>query len=269
MDRLKSIFEKENIEYFSPLPIDVCNVRRTDVIERAGLNPDEVRTVIMFLVPYYVRDDQIGNISLYARSCDYHYYMDDLFSRIIPELEKEFSVRFAGFADKSPIEETDAAAKAGLGVKGDNYLLINEEYGSYVFIGEIVTEGSPDLFGCEQNRKYEIRECMKCSRCKYACPMNKDNMPCLSFVTQQKGELPEEQKEYIRKYGSAWGCDLCQTACPLNTGVSETPIEFFRKDRIANLDIETLDAMSEEEFQRRAFSWRKRATIRRNLEILK
>ena len=265
---LKSIFDKEKIEYFAALPISECNLRRADVIERAGLDPEKVKTAIVFLVPYYVKDNEEGNISLYARSYDYHYYMDSLFDIIIPELKEEFGVGFAGFADKSPIEETEAAAKAGLGVKGENYLLINEKYGSYVFLGEILSEGEPELFGVEE-RKYTVKECLKCGNCKSACPMNKDNMPCLSFVTQQKGELPDEQVEYIRKYGSAWGCDLCQISCPLCKDVKETPIDFFRQNRIVNLDLQTLDEMSEEEFNKRAFSWRKRATVRRNLELLK
>ena len=265
---LKSIFGKEKIEYYAALPISKCNVRRTDVIERSGLDPEKVKTAIVFLVPYYVKDREEGNISLYARSYDYHFYMDSLFDVILPEMRREFGVNFAGFADKSPIEETDAAAKAGLGVKGENYLLINEKYGSFVFIGEILSEGEPELFGVD-DKEYVIKKCLKCGKCRSACPMNKDNMPCLSFVTQQKGTLPPEQVEYIRKYGSAWGCDLCQISCPLCQNVQETPIEFFKENRIVNLDTETLDGMSDEEFSRRAFSWRKRETIRRNLEILK
>ncbi len=118
--QLKNIFLNEKIEYFSAIPINECNVRRTDVIERAGLDPSKVKTAILFLVPYYVEDNTIGNISLYARSYDYHYYMDELFERIIPELNSAFNVKFAGFADKSPIEETEAAAKSGLGVRGKN-----------------------------------------------------------------------------------------------------------------------------------------------------
>ena len=88
----------------------------------------------------------------------------------------------------------------------------------------------------------------------------------------EKGELMPEESAYLKKYGSAWGCDLCQLACPLNREVlrqgMETPIDFFRKERIAYLTTETLGAMSDADFKRRAFSWRGKATLMRNLELL-
>ena len=99
-----------------------------------------------------------------------------------------------------------------------------------------------------------------------------ENKECLSALTQKKGAFSEEESAYLKKYGSAWGCDLCQLACPLNkkameSGV-ETPISFFHKDRIATLTAETLSAMSDEEFKARSFSWRGKAPLLRNLEIL-
>ena len=102
--------------------------------------------------------------------------------------------------------------------------------------------------------------------------MVSDNMDCLSALTQKKGTFSEEEAAYLKKYGSAWGCDLCQLACPLNkkvleTGV-ETPIAFFHQDRIATLTAETLSDMSDEAFKLRSFSWRGKAPLLRNLEIL-
>jgi epoxyqueuosine reductase QueG len=91
-------------------------------------------------------------------------------------------------------------------------------------------------------------------------------------VTQKKGTLSDEEAAYLQKYGSAWGCDLCQLSCPLNKKVLasgvETPIDFFRKDRISTLTAERLMAMSDEEFKSRSFSWRGKAPLLRNLEIL-
>lgn len=96
-------------------------------------------------------------------------------------------------------------------------------------------------------------------------------MDCLSAVTQKKGELTPEEAAYIRKYGSAWGCDICQTSCPLVRRAIEreakTPIEFFYRDRISTLTSGTVNAMSDEEFAARAFSWRGRKTILRNLAL--
>lgn len=270
--RLCGIFSSENIECFAPIPIEKCRLRRGDMISRAKMKPEEAKTAIMFLIPYYVGDGE-GNISLYARPRDYHLYCAELFPRICEKLGKEFGGRFIGFADKSPIEEADAACRAGLGVIGDSYVIINAKYGSFIFIAEIITDNPPEAFGCEPDGQYELSYCAHCGACRRACPMSGTGRECLSAVTQKKGALSEEEAEYLREYGSAWGCDICQLACPTVQKViaagTETPIEFFRKERIENLTEEKLLSMSDEEFSARAFSWRGKDTVLRNLRILK
>ena len=143
---LQSVFEKEGIEFWGVLPFDACGCRRADLIERKGASASDIKSAIVFLVPYYVEQEK-GNISLYARSGDYHFYCDALFERILPVLCESFGGEFLGFADKSPIEENIAAAKAGLGVLGDNYMLINEKYGSFVFLAEILSTVPPEALG--------------------------------------------------------------------------------------------------------------------------
>ena len=101
--------------------------------------------------------------------------------------------------------------------------------------------------------------------------MTKDGLECLSAVTQKKGLLTTEEEAYLKKYGYAWGCDICQLACPmtkaaLTSGV-QTPIAFFHEDRIPVLTKKRLSDMDEEEFRRRAFSWRGREPLLRNLDI--
>ena len=93
---------------------------------------------------------------------------------------------------------------------------------------------------------------------------------CLSALTQKKGDLSESEVSAVIKYGSAWGCDICQEVCPhtalaIKNGTIYTKIEYFRNGVIPVLDIPTLDSMSNEEFLTRAFSWRGRDTVRRNL----
>ena len=99
-----------------------------------------------------------------------------------------------------------------------------------------------------------------------------DGMECLSALTQKKGVFTEEEKQYLCKHGSAWGCDLCQLACPINKKVIasgiETPIGFFQENRISTLTVENLNAMTDAEFKRRSFSWRGKAPLLRNLAIL-
>ena len=154
---------------------------------------------------------------------------------------------------------------------GDNYMLINEKYGSFVFIAEIFSTIPAEKLGFS-GEIGEIRTCMHCGACKKACPMIIDGMECLSALTQKKGKLTDDETAYLQKYGSAWGCDLCQLACPLTKKAIaadiETPLDFFRKNRISTLTVENLNAMTDEEFKKRAFSWRGKAPLLRNLEIL-
>ncbi|MBQ3490426.1 MAG: epoxyqueuosine reductase [Clostridia bacterium] len=267
---LKTIFEKEQIEIFGVLPFSACNCRRPDLIERKGVCAQDIRSAIVFLIPYYVQDGE-GNISLYARSGDYHFYCDALFARILPELEEKFGGKFLGFADKSPIEENIAAAKAGLGVLGDNYMLINEKYGSFVFLAEILSTVSAQTLGFS-GTVGEAKSCLHCGACKRACPALICGEECLSSLTQKKGALTLKQEEYIRKYGSVWGCDLCQLACPLTQKAVrsnvQTQIPFFKENRISVLTEKELNDMSPEAFRFRAFSWRGKAPLLRNLSIV-
>ena len=91
---------------------------------------------------------------------------------------------------------------------------------------------------------------------------------CLSAITQRKGELTDDEKSLMRKYNTAWGCDLCQSVCPYNREPKITPIAFFHRERISELTRDILDNMDKASFQRRAFAWRGRKTVERNLDIL-
>ncbi len=257
LELCKYVFRNENIEYIGALPIESCKIINRSLYERTCL---WAKSVILFLVPYYTEDHPERNISLYAVPRDYHSYMASLTDRIVQRLQYlEPDRRFRGMADHSPIAETSAAAQAGLGIIGDNYRLINEKYGSYIFIGEIFTD-----MVCTEAPK-EIGLCLHCGACTKACPSPKN---CLSALTQQKGELDEETVMLMKRHNTAWGCDICQTVCPYNEDAVKTPIEFFWQDRIFELTPDILENMSDEELKSRAFGWRKRKTIERNIKLL-
>ena len=87
------------------------------------------------------------------------------------------------------------------------------------------------------------------------------------------GIIEDFGDEYIKKYGSAWGCDLCQEHCPYTNraqqnGTIYTDIDFFKEDTISVLRLKDIETMSDEEFGKRAYSWRGRNVISRNLNIL-
>ena len=259
---LKSIFLSEGIEYFAALDIKKLNIVNSRLLERSGV---EAKSVIVFLIPYY--GGTAENVSVYSASRDYHLYIKELNSKLIPRIKGLYpNAELAGFGDHSPIDERYAAITAGLGILGKNGLLINEKYGSFIFVADIVTSIEPEVIGAVEPS--EISFCEGCGLCLEACPTgilcgNGDR--CLSEITQKKGELSDSEKELILRCGSAWGCDACQTSCPHNADPLITPIEFFKTERIERLDLETLDAMSDDQFSERAYAWRGRKTIRRNL----
>ncbi len=247
------------IKLFSVISLSDCVIDRPYLLDRVGIS--DGGSAIIMAAPYYVRDKEPGNISLYAASKDYHLYFRELFDRVLPSLRNAFPEnKFAGFSDHSPINELSAAAKAGLGVIGKNSLLITKEYGSYVFLGEIICDAPWDG-GCR-----EIGECEDCGLCLCACPCELDKEKCLSSLTQKKGLLSNDEIERMLKGGSAWGCDICQRACPHNALPEETPIKFFHTERYCHITSDIIMQMSDEKFSERAFSWRGRDTIIRNLK---
>ena len=264
-DLLREFFEREKIEYFGTLSYSDCRETMPRLVQNGEFLP---KSAIIYLVPYY--GGETVNLSRYAASRDYHIYLKGINSRLSSFLSENFpECKTAGFGDHSPIDERDAASAAGLGILGDNGLLINEKYGSYVFVGDMLTDISPEALD-GVSRAAHLR-CEGCGACKRACPtgiLRGEGVDCLSAITQKKGTLTDEECDLMRKYHTAWGCDLCQSACPHNRSAKITPIEFFLEDRVLELNENVLSSMSDEEFSSRAFAWRKRATVERNVRIL-
>ena len=262
---LRKLFDEEKIEYFSVLDYASCREISRDIMAREPFIP---RSVILFLIPYYVSVPQ--NLSIYAASLDYHIYIREVTGRLISALKEKFPhANFKGYGDHSPIDERDAALKGGLGILGDSGLLINEKYGTFIFIGDIITDVDASMLGGAVD--LEVKTCIHCGACKKACPTGilcACSDSCLSAITQKKGELSEEEVDLMRKFNTVWGCDLCQSSCPHNKEPKITPLAFFREDRITRLTRERLDGMSKAEFNERAFAWRGRKTVERNLDLL-
>ena len=251
--------KKHGIEYSAAVPFDACSIineRKLGVLNKR-MTP---RSVIVFLVPYYVGEEK-RNISKYAVSRDYHLFMRGLFDGVCETLSEKYGAVFCGMADSAPINEVKAAAYAGLGMIGDNGMLINGKYGAYVFIGAIYTDA---VFEYADDK---TSHCPHCGKCRAACPM-KEGRDCLSAVTQKKGALTEAEVSYILQYGSAWGCDICADVCPFSKKAAKTPISFFYEDRTPYLTPELLQGMTDEQFAERAYAWRGRSVIERNLNLL-
>ncbi len=258
----------------APIPLAECRITRKYLLDRCNI-PISDGTALMLAVPYLVPDilNADNNLSLYAIPKDYHLF----FKQINEELNSYFKdfpdYRFALFADHSPIDEVDAAARAGLGVKGLNGMLITPQYGSFVFLGEIVTNAPVECRGYIPI-SHSAPECNLCGECMKACPtacLSESRDGCLSALTQKKGKLTDEEITALASHPLVWGCDICQLACPINKQIIAanigTDIEFFKSDLVPRIDEKILSDMSDEEFSSRAYSWRGRETIIRNLHL--
>lgn len=263
LNTFRERLQAEEIGLFAPISLRDCRVIRPYLLTRTGI---EDGTVLMMAVPYAICNDEMRNVSRYAIARDYHLYFRELFDRILPVLRDRYPDNcFAGFADHSPIDEVDAALRAGLGIRGAHGLLLTEAYSSYVFLGEIITDAILPATATP------IRECEKCGACRRACPVGLDKARCLSALTQKKGALTDEEEALLHTHPLVWGCDTCQEACPHTVAarrrgsLGHVP-PFFRTALLPHLTEEALEQMAEDTFRERAYAWRGRDVIARNLK---
>lgn len=239
--------------YFSEVENELINCRAKALI------PENAKIIISFLFPYKCEEEKPLNISRYAAVKDYHIVCGKILEKLCEKLKNDFPENnFVYFVDNSPIPEVKAAVLSGLGVKGKNNLLINKKYGSFVFLGEIITD-LPLTF-----HPTKFSECINCQKCVNACPtgfLKDKNLPCLSDITQKKKELSKEEENQIAQSGIIWGCDICQEVCPLNENKKVTSIKEFKKEYRKEFTLE-------EDKKDRAYIWRGPKVIERNYEIL-
>ena len=235
-------------------------------VRSAARLPKAAKSVLVCLFPYYAGDFPGRNLSLYAVIPDYHAVAGGMLEEACRCLSARFpGEAFAPFVDASPLDEVTAAERAGLGERGRNGQLLTAEYGSFVFIGEIVT-----TMELEPTPSERLNLCGGCRACLAACPtgalaggmVRKER--CRSHLTQKKGALSEQERREIAAGGFVWGCDRCTLACPRNQNPAPTPIEAFRKGAEPVVTGENLGRL----LQNRAFSYRGRALLERNLAIL-
>ena len=268
---LSSLFAEAHIVDTALLPFSECRQTLPRLLEeKEGFAP---QSVILFLLPYYTKKPE--GFSAYAAPRDYHHFIKALYATLLPQLEASLSpYRFYAFTDHSPIDERHAAVRAGLGVFGQNGLLLTEKYSSYQFIAEIITDAPLALLG--EADLAPLASCLACGRCRDACPtgiLRGEGEDCLSAITQKKGALSPEEEALLRREGSAWGCDACQEACPYTerakkNGTIYTTIPYFREECIYSLSTALIETMPKERFRQYAFAWRGRQVLLRNLKLL-
>lgn len=226
--------------------------------------PENPKSVIMFAFPYLVETHN-PNISKYAIVADYHTVLLNRLEQYARQLKSQLNGEFVAFVDNSPIPEIFCAKQSGLGFVGENRLLITTNFGSYVFLGSIVT----DIY-LEANEPNN-NQCLNCQKCVLSCPGNAllDNLfnknMCASNISQKKGDLTDFEKAILKKSGLVWGCDICQDVCPHNENVTLSNIDEFKNDVIENIHIDNIEPL----IKTRAFGFRGVGVLKRNFDILK
>lgn len=203
-----------------------------------------------------------GWISRYGWGDDYHNVLGEKLDALVRGLREEFSEPFEAraYVDTGPIVERVAAKYAGLGWLAKNTCLINEELGSWLFLGAIVT--TLDLAASLGPAELPAPDlCGNCTLCIDACPTGAivepyvlDARRCISYLTiELRGAIPAELREPIGRH--VFGCDICQDVCPWNRRAPETPLANFQPRQregksLFSPELEWLIAMSEEEFRK-------------------
>ena len=262
LEFIRNIFKNESITRIGALPITEC-----DIVNERILPPD-AKSAIIFIIPYKSTEEIAKDgFSEYARIYDYHKYASALYERIITTLNRETSEQFFGFCDHSPINEKLAAAKCGLGVIGRNSLLIDKIYGSFVFIGSLLTTAEI------KSNITPIESCINCGRCITSCPNSAiqehgiERTKCLSAISQKK-QKTDEEKMLLKENNIVWGCDICQNVCPHNDSASISPIPYFKDSRINHIDKKLIERLSDEDFKKYAFSYKGRKIVLDNIEFI-
>ena len=248
-----------------------------EIIEKR-VNPrlimENAKSIIVCAFPYYVDEVEESNLSKYCYGEDYHIVAKRYLQRICDFLEEKINnFEYKFFVDNGPLVDRYLAYQSGIGYFGINNNIITDEYGSYIFIGYIVN-----------NYEFYVddplpKTCIKCNKCVKYCPGNAilgnfelNPRRCLSYITQKKDDLSEEEMNLIKENKMVFGCDICQEVCPHNKGISITNIEEFKTNLITKLDYNEINDISNKEFKRRygnrAFSWRGKKIIQRNIEII-
>lgn len=239
------------------------------------LTMENVESVIVCLFPYFSGNVENTNISKYTHGLDYHILVKEKLEKLSKMIKKEIDeFEYKIFVDNGPLVDRYLAQISGLGYFGINNNIINDEYGSYVFIGYIMTN-----IKLEKDDILD-KTCINCGECIRKCPgeallgnFEMNPKKCLSFITQKKEELNNEEKKLFKNNPTVFGCDICQDVCPHNKKINITKINEFKEKLIYNIDYDEINTISNKEFKRRyrdrAFSWRGRKIILRNLDIIK
>ncbi|MBE9033992.1 tRNA epoxyqueuosine(34) reductase QueG [aff. Roholtiella sp. LEGE 12411] len=211
----------------------MTNPKRQDI----RLVMPEVRSLVCVALNYYTpherpvrlasasgESEEYAKISRYGWGRDYHKVMHKKLKQLVIWLKSlDEGVRASYYADTGPVQDKVWAQQAGIGWIAKNGNVITREYGSWVFLGEVLTN-----LELESDRP-STEHCGSCTRCIEACPTDAITQPfvvdanrCIAYHTieNRADKLPETVTPHLQ--GWVAGCDICQDVCPWNQRFSHT-----------------------------------------------
>jgi len=222
--------------------------------------------------PQSKRGERRGIFCRASWGTDYHHVLRDRLSKLEEYIVSRVpQARFKSMVDTGELVDRAVAERAGIGWSGKNCSIITPEFGSYVYLGEMVTNlpFAPDTPMQDQ--------CGTCNKCVDVCPTGAlieggqlDAQKCIAFLTQTKGFLADEYR--VKLGNRLYGCDTCQTVCPENKGMDFHFHEEMEPDpEIAKPLLKPLLTISNREFKEKyghvSGSWRGKKPIQRNAII--
>ncbi|MCO5141657.1 MAG: tRNA epoxyqueuosine(34) reductase QueG [Oligoflexia bacterium] len=252
--------------------------------EEKRANIEEVlpgaKTVMICAMPFAGGGDSssieagYGSIARYASDRDYHLELKPLVTKIADKIDSLYSAKSIAYVDTGPISERAYAANAGLGWIGKNAMLINKDWGSWLWLSSIITTAEIP------HDTITTDHCGKCRKCLDACPTNAildevrmiDSNRCISYWNiESKGSIPREISDHM----SPWllGCDICQEVCPWNEHSLKKSRSVLGSPKKEQISLSELQKMTKEEFQSKykdsALSRPRWQGIQRNVSLLK
>lgn len=212
------------------------------------------KRAIVVLDNYYSSgsSNSVPRIARYAQGRDYHAVTRERLERLAEFLRQNGAGVAHAYVDSGPVPERELAQRAGLGWIGKNTMLIRPGAGSWCFIGTVLTDLELPI-----DPPFDTDHCGTCTRCLEACPTAAfpeprvlDATHCISYLTiEHRGPIPEPLADLLQ--GWAFGCDICNEACPWNIRFAEETIVpgFEPRPRADRGDPGHFEKLTETEFE--------------------
>lgn len=228
--------------------------RNTEKRSDPRLLVNAAKSVIVLIQNYFPEKHEFKSdykIAKYAYGEDYHIVLKEKLFSLFNYINKEIApAKGRCFTDSAPVQERSWAVKAGLGWIGKNGNLLTRNFGSFVFIAELIID-----LELEYDTPNLHNYCGSCNICIEQCPTGAivspkiiDSNKCISYLTiENKGAIPETFKGKTENW--IFGCDICQDVCPWNKKALPNHESRFHPDaRLINLENKDWEDLTEEEF---------------------